>query len=280
MTIHFPEIETLKYSKFLLLGIAVGCIAIHLNITGQSGNTDLLINSFIFCGAACSLVWEKRHTLSLKTEVFSTFLGVILIVAVLSNSTSPGINFLYVSPLISATGISLLASGLKGLKQYRSELIILFFLGVPHATVFWLVDLSEVTARFAASLLWYLGFEVSRSGVNIVLNTGVVEVYPGCSGMKNILDLLGLAVLVLVMFPTDWRRKILLPVMAIFLAFIVNGVRVALMTYLVAYSNREAFDYWHQGDGSLTFSMISVLIFGLFCFFLLRLNESGNRDSV
>lgn len=280
MTIHFLKTEPLKYSKLLLLGIAIGCIAIHLNVTGKSGNTDLLINSFIFVGAACSLVWEKRHILSLKTEIFSSFLGTVLIVAVLLNSTDPGINFLYVSPLISATGIGLLASGVKGLKQYSSELIILFFLGVPHATLFWLVDLSEITARFAAFFLWYLGFEVSRNGVNIIMTTGVVEVYPGCSGMKNILDLLGLSVLVLVMFPTNLIKKILLPVMAIFLAFVVNGVRVTLMAYLVAYSNHQAFDYWHQGDGSLTFSMISVLVFGLFCFFLLQLDKPENKGSL
>lgn len=280
MTIHLPKISSLKKSKFLLLGIAVGCIAIHLNITGQSGNTDLLINSGIFWFAVCSLVWEKRHDLIIKSGIISSFVGTLLITAVLFNSTSAGINFLYVSPFISAVGIGLLASGFKGLKQYKSELIVLFFLGVPHATLFWLIDLSEFTARFAAFVLWYLGFEVSRNGVYLALNTGVVEVYPGCSGMKNILDLCGIAVLVLVMFPTDWRKKISVPVVAILLAFVVNGARVALMAYLAAYSNQQAFKYWHQGDGSLIFSMISVLIFGLFCFFVLRLDEPKNQDSV
>jgi exosortase/archaeosortase family protein len=81
------------------------------------------------------------------------------------------------------------------------------------------------------------------------------------------------------MFPTTLSKKILTPVMAVFLAFIVNGFRVALMAVL-AHSNEAAFKYWHEGDGSLIFSMLAVLIFGFFCHFLLLRNESENQDSM
>jgi hypothetical protein len=30
---------------------------------------------------------------------------------------------------------------------------------------------------------------------------------------------------------------------------------------------QPAFDYWHTGQGSLVFSMIAVLLFGVFCWF-------------
>lgn len=98
--------------------------------------------------------------------------------------------------------------------------------------------------------------------------------------MVAILYLLGLAALFLVMFPTDWSKKILVPVVATLLAFIVNGGRVALMAVLAASSNMKAFDYWHTGSGSQLFAMTSVVIFGLFCFFLLRLNEAENEYSI
>ncbi len=280
--VHFNSIEPLKASKFLLLGISAGLIALHLNNSWKINDTDLFFNSIIFWTAICYLIWNKRHTLNLQGGVASSVLATLIIAFVLVKNTTLGINFLYVSPLISAIGISLLASGFKGLKQYRSELIVLFFLGVPHVTIYWLIDLSEITAKLAAFALWYLGFEVSRTGVNIILPMGGLEVYQGCSGMKNILELWGLAVLVLVMFPTDWRKRILVPAMAIFIAFVVNGVRVILMGVLVASSNQTGFEYWHTGDGSLIFSMVSVLIFGLFCFFGLRLDEdkTKNKDSV
>jgi cyanoexosortase A len=81
------------------------------------------------------------------------------------------------------------------------------------------------------------------------------------------------------MFPMDWGQKILVPVLAIFLAFVVNGVRVALMAALAASSKPEAFEYWHKGNGSLMFSLIAVLLFGLFCLFLIRQQEPVERDT-
>ena len=278
--IHSPSVKPLKPSSFLLLGIAAGLIAIHLNITWKSDNSNFWGISVLFWVAVCSLVWKKRDTLSLETGVVSSFLGTLLIALVLLKSTSYSDNLPYVSPLISAVGLGLVASGFKGLKQYWQELLVLFFLGVPHITLYSLIDISPLTAKFAAFVLWYLGFDVSLKGLNITLPGGGVEVYSACSGMESILHLWGLAVLFLVMFPINGRPKILLPVVAALLAFVVNGVRVVLMAVLAASNNEEAFQYWHKGDGSLIFSMISVLIFGLFCLFLLQLDEAKNQDSV
>jgi cyanoexosortase A len=279
--------QTLKSSKFWLLGVAAGLIAIHLTITWKSDNTDLWGLSILFLAAVCSLIWKKRNNLNLETEIISSFIGTLIIALVLFKSTSPigkfpdAIDkFHYVLPLISSVGLGLLASGFKGLKQYSQELIILFFLGIPQATIPSLIDISIFTAKFATAVLWYLGFEVSRQGVNVILPTGSVEVYSGCSGMVAILYLWGLAALFLVMFPTSWSKKILVPIVATLLAFMVNGGRVALMAVLAASSNKPAFDYWHTGGGSQIFAMTSVLIFGLFCFFLLQLNEAKNDDSV
>lgn len=280
MTICFPKIEPLKHSKFLLVGVAAGLIAIHLHITWENDNSDFLVTSVIFWVAVCSLLWKRRHTLNLETGVLSTCLGALLIVMVLIKSTSFSISFPYISPLISAFGIGLIASGFKGLKQYRPELIALFFLGIPHVTLFWLIDISELTAKFAAFVLWYLGFEVFRQGFSLALPTGGLEVYPGCSGMMNILDQLRLAVLLLVMFPAEDRKKILVPVVAMLIGFMVNGVRVVLLTVLAASHNQQAFEYWHVGDGSLIFSTLSVLILCLFCFLILRLDEAKNQNSI
>ena len=95
--------------------------------------------------------------------------------------------------------------------------------------------------------------------------------------MESILHLWGLAVLFLVMFPTNLAKILLVPIVAILIAFVVNAVRVALMAVLVAYSNREAFDYWHLGTGSQIFFLITVLLFGLFCYFASK-DDSDNRD--
>ena len=120
---------------------------------------------------------------------------------------------------------------------------------------------------------------VVRQGVFVHLPTGSVEVYPGCSGIESILQLLGLAILFLVLFPTTKQEKIIIPILAVLTAFIVNGFRVALMTLLAASSDPQSLNYWHKGEGSLIFSTLSVAILGLYCFFLLRRSNLDDYSS-
>lgn len=270
----------LQSSKFWLLVIASGLMTIHLTLTWRSENIDLLSTSLLFWVAVSSLIWKKHEVLKLESNFFSGCFGVFLVTWILLKSAffvSGYDPFLRLSPLISALGISLLASGVKGLKQYWQELTILCFLVIPPSLLSLMIDLPALTAKFATYILWHLGFDVSRQGVNIILPTGAVEVYPGCSGVNVMLQLLGLTLLFLVMFPTDLTKKVVTPIVAVFLAFVVNGFRVALMAVL-AHSDKAAFEYWHEGDGSVLFSMLAVLIFGLFCYFLLLRDESENQD--
>ncbi|MBW4450208.1 MAG: cyanoexosortase A [Spirirestis rafaelensis WJT71-NPBG6] len=278
-SIHLTPVSRLKNAQFWLLAIGAGLIAIHITLTCKANNPNLLSASFIFWAAVSSLVWEKRDTFKLESGMFSSFLGLSIIAIVLLKSASLKSldGFLYLSPSICALGLALLASGFKGLKQYRGELLALFFLAAPKLLPSSLIDISPITAKFSAFILWYTGFEVARSGVNIYLPTGSIEVYMGCSGIELIFQMLGLALLFLLMFPLNYQQKILVPIVAATLAFIVNSVRVALMGILVAKRNEEAFKYWHEGDGSLIFSMIAVLLLGLFCWFLLGMNEPKNQ---
>jgi cyanoexosortase A len=235
----------------------------------------------LFWAAVWSLLWPKRNILKLESGAFSSFVGTFLLALVLLKSTfiSGYDVFLRISPLISALGVALLASGFKGLKQYWRELLILCFLAPSPGAMALLIDISKLTAKFATVILWYLGFNVSNQGVYVNLPTGGVEVYSGCSGIESILYMLGLAVVFLVMFDSRWHYKIIVPVVAIFIAFVVNGFRVALMAVLVANSTKEALEYWHKGDGSMLFSMVSVLIFGLFCLFILPSETLENDDA-
>lgn len=269
-----------KNSKFCLLGIGSGLIAIHLTAVGQTGDDNLLSTSILFWAAMCSLLFKKHNNLNLESGILGSFLGLLIITIILIKSQSLGgfDFFLRLSPLLSALGLGLIASDVKGIKQYWQELLILCFL-IPHSGfVSHFIDTSKLTAQFAASLLWYLGFQVSRQGVNVVLPTGSVEVNPGCSGYGAIIQLLGIAVIFLFMFPTTLTSKIATPIVAVLLGFIINGIRVAIMAILASSSQHEAFLYWHGGDGSLIFSVISVFLFGLFCNFLLQNDKPVNKE--
>lgn len=274
----------LQNSRLWLLGIAAGLVAIHLTLTWKIGEAERLSTSVLLWGAVLFLLEKKADTLKLESGLFSSFFGLLLIAMVLFNSSvvSDHGTFLQISPLISALGLGLLASGFKGLKQYWQELIILFVLAVPTSVLSDLInqlfDVSTLTAKVSTFMLWHSGFEASRRGVYIILPKGAIEVYTGCSGLKSMLELLRLAVLFLVVFPTTLSQKIWLPVVAVLLAFVVNGMRIALLAVLVAFANQEAFEYWHQGAGSSIFSLIAMLSFGLACYVLVQQDEPGNQD--
>jgi hypothetical protein len=115
------EIKPLKNIQFWLLGIGAGLTAIILTLSWKSGDIAHVGMSVVFLLAVVSLLEDKHHYLSLESGIFPSTIGGLLIGGVLWQSAnfhhinSPEI-FLRVSPLISALGIGLLASGFKGLK--------------------------------------------------------------------------------------------------------------------------------------------------------------------
>jgi cyanoexosortase A len=274
---NYSPTNLLTNVGFWLMGIVVGFIAIHLSVIWKSGDSNFLALAALNYLAIAFLLWKKRTRLSLESDIFSSFFGASILALVLIKITAlTGGDFILLAPAIAILGIVLLASGFKGCKQYWQELVILFFLGVPKVIIAAFLDLTPVTAKFAAFLLWYSGFDVARQGFGILLPTGGVEVYEGCSGLEAVTHLLTLAGLAIALFPKDWKQAAILPLVAIAIAFITNGIRVALLTVLAA-SKDGSFDYWHQGEGSLIFSMISTSLFGLFCLVSLRLDKT-NRN--
>jgi len=261
---------SLTSTQFCLLGTASGLVAIHLTLADRYVEQSFFVLSSVFWAATASLIWQKHERLNLSSGLCSSLFGLLLLgLVVHSSAVNHSENLLNISPFLSGLGLGLLASGFKGLKQYWRELTILFFLGVPKV-ICQPLDISYFTAKFAAVILWYTGFDFSLQGAILVMSKVAVNVAVGCSGFNNVFYLLGLAVLSLLMYPLSGKKRLIVPVVAIALAFISNGFRVVLVALLANTSNQSAFDYWHSGTGSPIFSLISVALFGFFYLFLLR----------
>lgn len=267
----------LEINQFLLLGITFGLIAIHLSITIRQ-DIDIFLWSSLYLCSALFLIWRKRLNLNFASDIYSSLLGLFFITIVLYKiSFSPSYLFLLFSPWVSALGLSLMASSFKRLKQYTQELILLFFLQVPQHFIKSALDITPLTAKFAAYILWYLGFPVSIQGFYIVLPHGSVDVYRGCSGLDSIITLLTLAILLLFLFPLKHIKKnIVIPIIFMLVGFVINGFRVALLAILTNSQKDQAFRYWHQGNGSFIFFMVAVGLSCLFYYFLLLKETSTN----
>jgi cyanoexosortase A len=282
--------------NFWLLALISGLATIYMTLVWRSGDVAHLGMSGLFWLAAGSLFWDKRTKIVVGSNLVSTVLGAIIIAYFLwqSNSlvTSPELNkdnfngqlyFLRLSPFLAVLGVCLLASGIKNLKQYWRELTIIFAMGVPSLITHFLVDISPLTAKLSAFFLWYTGLDTVLQGdlIYVALNAsqkGVIKVYEGCSGIESITYLLGLTVVGLVMFPLSRSKGWFVPILAILTGFVINAVRVSLMAILSATGNKAAFTYWHEGEGSLVFGLLAVLVFGGIYMLLLNQEENAQRS--
>jgi cyanoexosortase A len=253
---------------FWLLSLGASLIALHLNLTLRSDNSDLFGCSLLFWLTASYLIWDKRKYLKLESNLLASTIGfgTIALVLVKSLNVFGDDVFLRIFPLLSIFGWGSIASGFKGLKQYWQALLLFGFLAVPWELIYLVVDLSLLTAKFSVSLLLFLGFSVARQGILLRLPTGSIEVYDGCSGIRLIFQLLGISLIFIVLVSVNKISQIILIFLAIFLGFVVNGVRVALLAVLAGLSDPEILNYWHLGNGSLIFSLLAVIILSLFLF--------------
>lgn len=257
-----------------LLGTTAAMTALHLTLLSRSSDSELsqeLFSTYLLLWVAVgSLVWERRHLLALQSSPIATTIGggLLLGLLCLSATLPTSGSFLRGFPLVMVLGLGLLASGIRGLRQYWKELLIFGLLTLNPLLKLGLdlINLPRLTAQVAAFMLWYTGFDIRLDGLSLLLPTGRVDVYGACSGVSSMLQMLYISVLFVVMVSLPSVIQSLLAVLlAVLIGFVVNAARVALMAVLVAFSQKSAFEYWHTGNGSLIFAAIAVGLFGLFC---------------
>ena len=272
-------------TKMLLASLGISLCLVHLSMIWRVGALSFFGLSVVFWSAIAALIWDKRETLQLKSGIFSSCFAIALLLPLLIKSVfliTQSTSSLYLFPLIAFFSLTLLASGFQGLGQYKREFLILFILCAvnPLTSLLGNFDPSPLTAKLTGYLLWYSGFETVREGVNLYFagSSNGVEVYPGCSGLASMIDLLSLTLLFFLMFPSNWKTKFILPIAAILIGFVMNSIRVALLAVIVAYHNRVGFEYWHSGEGSLLFSMMSMSLLCTVIYFLIQSPSSLNSE--
>lgn len=272
---------SLTSPAFLLLVLGAAIVAIQMTLIFKTGNSDRQITSMLFWAVAGYLIWERQDKLKFDTEPVASCLGAMLLALLLLKCTGYcEESFLIVYPFIASIGLALVASGWQGLREYWREILLLFFAGIPEVLLAKLTDPAPITAQFASSMLWFSGLPIVRNGIYLELPGGSVQVYSGCSGVVAMTQLLGMSVLFLMLLPLPWKwyQKAILPVAAIAIGFIVNALRVSLMAILVAQKQMAAFNYWHDGSGSLVFSVIGTLLLVLLVWLLIRIFAPADPD--
>ncbi|OKH39374.1 cyanoexosortase A [[Phormidium ambiguum] IAM M-71] len=272
MRVPIYKLTNLQTGKLWLLIIAGLLISFHLHFAWQAGLTNLVVTTILFTTAIYLRIQKRFVDLRLESDRTSQILALTIIMVILLKSLfwENSEYVIRLLPLIIGFTLAILASGIKGIKQYWLELILLLLLAIPLEALIEPINqtfqITTLLAQFSTFILWYLGFDVTRQGEFIILPTKATWVGPNCSGVLTILWMLQLGLLFLVMFPTKPIHKILVPVAAIAIVIFINGIRIAIMSYMAAH-NYALFEILHS-DKAQIFSTIPLLLFAAFCKFL------------
>lgn len=266
-----------RRSFFWLLVSFCTLSAIYFGLTLKADDTGQFTMSVLFYFCLTTLIAEKFSRLSINYDVFSIVIGIglsgwIFIQAVME----PNDYIVRLFPFVSGLGIGLIAFGRNGLTQISRELLLLFFLGVPSTFCYYFIDISPITAKAAALILWYSGQNIWTQGTEIGLIGGkAISVVYDCSGIDMVNYFLALSILCLVQFPLQKKNAwFWIPAIGIIIGFMVNCLRVVMLVLFNDF-NQTAFKNWHTGTGSYTFAMSGAVILGII--YWLFLNHDASK---
>lgn len=271
--------QLLKRPHYALLGLLACLSGTYLTLLWRIGDVAHFGMSVLFLLAALTLIWENHTHFNYRHEWLASLTGISLIGWVLWQSTSiiSEQQFqLRLFPFLAGVGVALLASSFQGLLQYRRELALMFFLGVP-SMVLNLIDISPLTAAMASMLLVHRGWNVVQQGGLITSSAGTLEVDSNCSGIESMAYLLGISVFCLTLYPVCRPKQIMVLISACTIGFVANSMRVAIMATLVSPETQPAFLYWQEGEGSLIFGIGALACFASFYWLLHELEMWQRR---
>lgn len=224
----------------------------------------------IYWCAAVFVTWRRRNYLNFESDIYSTILGLILIIwllfrGVMSDSHADLIT--RIAPLLAATGIFCISTKVNRIIQYWREILIISLTSIPWEHIFSLLSITSsisiLDAKISRLLLWYVGFDVYQQNNLVILPTGSIQIAGACSSF----DLLGLmwqsCFVIFLCFALKKNQKMFLWLWSTVIALGVNSLRLCLMALLIANHHQEAFDYWHGSGGAEIFTTLAILLLAL-----------------
>ena len=250
---------------FLLIGLAL-----------YSGELDHAIMSMLFFGGAI-MINRQQPEPGKPADLEGRLIGIGILINVIAycvmyepgktgdHGLESGANpWLRIYPTASAFSWLLVCHGFKGFRTHWQIPFLFLFLGLPWLVIRQLFDMAIITAVTVTLVLQAIGFDAyMEQPLFVGIEASRVNVNIGCSGMEAMTYLLGLSALALLAFrPPSWLWYVLVPPLAILLAFVINIARVTCLALFNYHNRPDLFDSFHVGLGSQAFSGSSV---GLFC---------------
>lgn len=242
----------------------------NLLMAWQTQSTTFALMSTLIWGGALICMEDQLPTLAPCPSQLGLALGLLLIAASLWRS---GRVFhleavIYALPLLQGLGLALLCVPVRQIGRLFAPLTVLalalLLLGqqrlLPEDT------LSRITAQLTHAML-VMGGQDARvaAGNEVWLPGGGVGIAKTCSGSETIEQMVVIAAIFVLAFPLRhrWLRALVVLASVLF-AIAGNAVRITLLALINASdwaSKQYWFDFFHEENGALVFSALTVSAF-------------------
>jgi exosortase len=251
----------------------VSCAVLYgpvlLKLTGDWRDNATYSHGFLVPPIALFLVWQQRDRLTRMTPRPAAA-GLVLLAAGLGlfvlGTLGAELFLTRVSLLFVLAGTVAFVCGWAHLRIVAFPIAILLFMIPLPAIVFdrIAVSLQLVASMLGAGLLHASGYGVVRHGNVLMLPTIALEVTDACSGIRSLVSLLLVTVLAGWLGERSIWRRMLVALLAIPLAIVLNGVRIAATGVAATwFGPAAAAGLPHEVAGWLVFVAAAGAVWGL-----------------
>lgn len=170
-----------------------------------------------------------------------------------------------------------------GLKTVRAALFPLFLLfltvPLPMAEMDWFMQsIRAGSAEVASAIFTACGVPVFRNGFYFFLPGVSIEIAKECSGIHSTLALLVLSLVAGYMFlRSTWKRGLLV-LLVVPIVSLTNGLRIATLTLLAAYVDKNILRSSLHRDGGILFFMLALSLLVAIIHFVSGPEEQVNQS--
>ncbi len=247
-------------------------VAIQNSAVFQSSQSEhTTVFAVLVWGGAVICMEDQFEDLNPKPAVWGLILGTLLLVWVLTRSAIivHWDGLLFALAPIGGLSLGLMAEKPARLGRFRDPLLCLMLLPsfallmriLPEAPI------SLLTARLSGMWLSILGLDVIVNARSVLLPGGGVKVLGPCNGLDLMAQILCVGVIFLLAFPIrSWGSRCIMFLAAPLIGLICNTIRIALLAIFAGNGQSKGswwFDFFHKSTGSLVFSGVAVMIFGM-----------------
>lgn len=243
----------------------------NIAVFHTSQTPTITVFSVLIWGGALICIEDQLENIQPKPPFLGLLIGSSLLVWVIVRTASilHWDGFLFFLAPLAGIALTLVCKPFNKYIDFRDSLLCLMLLPAFALLMRVLPEepISLLTAKISGFWLSILGFTVYVQDRNVYLPGGGVEVLGACNGLDMMAQIFCVAVIFLLAFPIKSDLSILtIFLSAPIIGLICNTIRIAILAYIVSTGHSKGssiFEFFHKDGGSLIFSGVAVMAFGM-----------------